>query len=122
MPGLKGPLKNMRPITPKKQLLYDILIVVSLIAAAGITYQSLSEGIYEVFAYIYLIPIVLLAFARPKVSIYGTVVVGWIYLGLVFTLGLPSVQHYILAMVWFYVVVSIGILIIFLFAGIPPRR
>ena len=101
----------MKPITQQRQLIYDIAIVLSVIAAAVITYVSLTEGIYEVFPYFYLIPIILIAFARPKLSIYGTVLVGWMYLVLVFVIGLPTVQLYMLAIVWFYIFVSLGVLI-----------
>jgi PAS domain S-box-containing protein len=101
----------MRPITPQRQTVYDICIVVSVIAAAAITFLSLSEGIYEVFPYFYLIPIILIAFARPKLSIYGTVFVGWMYLALIFFIGLPTMQLYMLAAVWFYIFVSLGVLI-----------
>ena len=101
----------MRPITPQRQFLYDIAIIASVLTAAIITYVSLSEGIYEVFPYLYLIPIILIAFARPKLSIYGTVLVGWMYLALVFIIGLPTVRLYMLATVWFYIFVSLGVLI-----------
>jgi len=101
----------MHQITPKKQLLYDICIVASIVATAGITYLSLTKGIFDVFPYIYLIPIVLIAFARPRFSIYGTVIVGWIYLFLVFLIGLPDTRLYTQATIWFYVFVSIGVLI-----------
>lgn len=101
----------MKPITPQRQFLYDICIVASVIAAAVITWLSLSGGIYEVFPYFYLIPIILIAFARPKLSIYGTVLVGWMYLALIFIIGLPTVQLYMLAAVWFYIFVSLGVLI-----------
>jgi PAS domain S-box-containing protein len=101
----------MRPISPRRQQIYDISIVVSIFAAAGITWLSLNEGIYEVFPYFYLLPIILIAFARPKLSIYGTVFVGWRYLAMVFFMGLPNVRLYILATLWFYVFVSLGVLI-----------
>jgi len=101
----------MHQITPKKQLLYDICIVASIVATAVITYLSLTKGIFDVFPYIYLIPIVLIAFARPRFSIYGTVIVGWIYLFLVFLIGLPDTRLYTQATIWFYVFVSIGVLI-----------
>jgi PAS domain S-box-containing protein len=102
---------TMRPVTPKRQMVYDACIVISILAAAAITVLSLSEGIYEVFPYFYLIPIILIAFARPKMSIYGTVFVGWVYLALVFFIRLPTVQLYMLAAVWFYIFVSLGVLI-----------
>jgi PAS domain S-box-containing protein len=101
----------MRPITPQKQLIYDICIVISVIAAGVITDVSLSRGIYEVFPYFYLIPIVLLAFSRPKLAIYGTVAIGWLYFAIVFIIGLPDMRTYTLATVWFYIFVSLGVLI-----------
>lgn len=92
-------------------MLFDVCIIASILAAMVITYFSISRGIYDVFPYFYLIPIILIAFARPNLSIYGTVVMGWIYLALVFTLGLPSLKTYALATVWFYIFVSLGVLI-----------
>ncbi len=101
----------MKPITPQKQILYDALIIITTLAAVVITYRSLTEGIYEVFPYFYLIPIVLLAFARPRLSIYGTVFVGWLYFAIVYLIGLPTIRLYLLATVWFYIFVSLGVLI-----------
>jgi PAS domain S-box-containing protein len=100
-----------RPMSRKTQFLFDVCIVSSILAAAVITYFSLTNGIYDVFPYFYLIPIILIAFARPKLSIYGTVLVGWFYLALVFLIGLPDVRLYTLATVWFYIFVSLGVLI-----------
>jgi PAS domain S-box-containing protein len=102
---------TMRPLTHKKQMLFDVCIVISILAAAVITYFSITQGIYDVFPYFYLIPIVLIAFSRPNLSIYGTVGVGWLYLALVFLIGLPNVRLYTLATVWFYIFVSLGVLI-----------
>ena len=102
---------TMRPFTRKRQMLFDVCIIASLLAAMVITFFSISRGIYDVFPYFYLIPIILIAYARPNLSIYGTVIVGWIYLALVFTLGLPTFKLYALATVWFYIFVSLGVLI-----------
>ncbi|MCK9581768.1 MAG: PAS domain-containing sensor histidine kinase [Methanoregula sp.] len=101
----------MRPFTRKKQLLFDIGIIGSLCAAILVTGFSLSSGIYDVFPYFYLIPIILIAFSRPNLSIYGTVVIGWIYLALIFIIGLPDGRHYAVATIWFYIFVSLGVLI-----------
>ncbi len=101
----------MRLLSAKKQRVFDLLIIASIFAAVAITAVSLTSGVYEVFPYFYLIPIVLAAYSRPKWSIYGTVLVGWLYLAMVFLIGLPEPRQYILAIVWFYVFVSIGVLI-----------
>ena len=102
---------TLRPMPRNTQFLFDVCIISSILAAGVITYFSLTRGIYDVFPYFYLIPIILIAFARPKMSIYGTVLVGWLYLALVFLIGLPDVRLYTLATVWFYIFVSLGVLI-----------
>ncbi|HVP96930.1 PAS domain-containing sensor histidine kinase [Methanoregula sp.] len=102
---------TMRPLSRNRQLFYDICIVGSIVASVLITYISIQRGIYEVFPYFYLIPLVLIAYSRPKLSIYGSILIGWIYVALVFIIGLPDIKTYILATIWFYIFVSLGILI-----------
>ncbi len=101
----------MRPISNRKKFIYDIFIILSVIASIAITYISISRGIYDVFPYFYLIPVVLIAFTRPKISIFVTVFVGWLYIGLVYSLGLPDTGIFARATVWFFIFVSIGVLI-----------
>ena len=101
----------MQQISHKKQVFYDICIIASIIASAGITYVSLTRGISDVFPYFYLVPIVLIAFARPKLSIYATVLMGGMYLAFVFLVGMPDTRLYTQATIWFYVFVSVGVLI-----------
>ena len=101
----------MRPISDQKKFIYDIFIIISVIASIAITYISISRGIYDVFPYFYLIPVVLIAFSRPKISIFVTVFVGWLYIGLVYSLGLPDTGIFARATVWFFIFVSIGVLI-----------
>jgi PAS domain S-box-containing protein len=101
----------MQPITPTKLLLFDICIIITTITAIFITWWSLSIGIYDVFPFFYIIPLVLIAFSHPKLSIYGTVLLGWVYLALVFIFGLPDARTYTVATIWFYIFVSLGVLI-----------
>jgi len=101
----------MRPISREKKFIYDFFIILSVLASIGITYIAISRGIYDVFPYFYLIPVVLIAFTRPKISIFITVFVGWLYIGLVYSLGLPDPGIFARATVWFFIFVSIGVLI-----------
>jgi PAS domain S-box-containing protein len=100
----------MHPLTRNQQIAYDLCIIASSIAAIAITYICISNGIYEVFPYFYLIPIILTAYSRPKMCIYGTVALGWIYFMLVFLIGIPDTRLLTLATVWFYIFVSLGVL------------
>ena len=56
-------------------------------------------------------PLSLSRFHARSSSIYGTVLVGWLYIALVFIIGLPDSQLYTVATVWFYIFVSLGVLI-----------
>jgi PAS domain S-box-containing protein len=103
--------ENMRPISKEKKFTYDVFIIISVLASIAITYISISRGIYDVFPYFYLIPVVLIAYTRPKISIFVTVFVGWLYIGLVYALGLPDTGIFARATVWFFIFVSIGVLI-----------
>ena len=102
---------GMRPFSSEKRWIFDLCTLVSLVAAVAVTYISLRNGIYDVFPYFYLVPIVFVAYSRPKWGIYSTVLIGWIYLAIVFTMGLPESRLYFLATVWFYIFVSLGILL-----------
>lgn len=101
----------MRPITQEKRLWFDFFIVISVLASIGITIIAISKGIYEVFPYFYLIPVVLIAYSRPRISIFVTVFVGWLYVGLVYALGLPDTRIFTHATIRFFIFVSIGVLI-----------
>jgi PAS domain S-box-containing protein len=101
----------MQPSSRRKQILYDSCTFASVIAAIIITYVCLTSGIYEVFPYFYLIPIVLIGFSRPKSGIYGTVLIGWLYFMLVWLWELPDAQLFTIATIRFYIFVSIGVLI-----------
>lgn len=101
----------MQPITPEKQFLFDICIIASTITAVIVTWWSLEIGIYEVFPFFYLVPLVLIAFSHPKLSIYGTILLGWVYIAMVYLIGLPDARLYASATIWFYIFVSLGVLI-----------
>jgi PAS domain S-box-containing protein len=101
----------MQPFSRQKQILFDICTFASVIAAIIITYVCLTSGIYDVFPYFYLIPVVLIAFSRPKLGIYGTVLMGWLYFMLVWLWELPDAQLFTIATIRFYIFVSMGVLV-----------
>jgi signal transduction histidine kinase len=101
----------MQTLSRKKQILYDICTVASIAAAIIITYICLRIGIYDIFPYFYLIPVVLIAFSRPKSGVYGTVLIGWLYFMLIWLWQLPDARLFTIATIRFYIFVSIGVLI-----------
>jgi len=100
----------MWQVSPKNQIVYDICIIASAIVATIVTYFCLKNGIQDIFPYLYLIPIVLIAYSRPKFGIYGTILIGWLYFTLVYFWQMPDSHLFTLATIRFYAFVSIGIL------------
>jgi PAS domain S-box-containing protein len=72
---------------------------------------SLKNGYYSIFPYFYILPIFLIAYFSPRYAVYFTVLLGWIFLGLVYLYGSPDIQLYGSSIAFFYVFVSLGIVI-----------
>jgi PAS domain S-box-containing protein len=75
------------------------------------TVFSLRSGIIETFPYLYILPIILLARLHPRFAIYFTIVLGWIYLGLVFFFMPFEIKSFASSIAWFYIFVTIGVVI-----------
>ena len=84
-------------------ILTIILILVSIF--------SLKNGVLDIFPFFYILPILILAYYSPRYAVYYTVVLGWIFLLLVYLYGPPNVQLYAMCSAAFYIFVSIGIVI-----------
>jgi len=101
----------MQQLSRRKQILFDLCTVASIAAAIVITRECLTNGVYDVFPYFYLIPIVLIAFSRPKAGIYGTVFIGWLYFMLAWLWAPADARLFTVATIQFYIFVSLGVLI-----------
>jgi glucose-6-phosphate-specific signal transduction histidine kinase len=87
-----------------------IIIAASLIVSL-IAVLSLSHDINDIFPYFFLIPVLLTAYAFPQRGILVTIVLGWIYIMLVYAFGNVSSQMIAAHTAWFFVFVSLGIVI-----------
>jgi len=72
---------------------------------------SLSHGINDIFPYFFLLPMLIVIYAFPKRGILFTVAMGWIYIVLVYVFGTISIRVIAAHTAWFYVYVSLGIVI-----------
>ncbi|RPI40661.1 MAG: PAS domain S-box protein [Methanoregulaceae archaeon] len=87
------------------------IIIVFTIEIVLATFFSLRSGILEVFPYLYILPIILLARLHPRFAIYFTIILGWIYLGLVFLYMPFDIRSFASSIAWFYIFVTIGVVI-----------
>ncbi|WP_428369786.1 hypothetical protein [Methanoregula sp.] len=72
---------------------------------------SLSHGINDIFPYFFLVPVLLTAYAFPRRGILITIALGWVYIVLVYVFGTFSVRIIAVYTAWFFIFVSLGIVI-----------
>jgi signal transduction histidine kinase len=87
------------------------LIITTSLVAVLIAIFSLSSGINDIFPYFFLLPMLLIIYAFPKRGILFTIALGWIYIILVYVFGTHSVRVIAVHTAWFYIYVSLGIVI-----------
>lgn len=93
------------------KLFWLYIVVVFTLEIILATVFSLKSGIMEIFPYLYILPIILLARTHSRFAIYFTIVLGWIYLGLVFFFMPFEIISFASSVAWFYIFVTIGVVI-----------
>jgi len=86
-----------------------ILIVTAEIII--VTFYSLMNGVQEIFPYLFILPIILLARIHPRFGIYFTILLGWIYLTLVLYFLPRDINTLAASIPWFYIFVTLGVVI-----------
>jgi PAS domain S-box-containing protein len=100
----------MKTISTQKTLWLSVIALLT-IGIILISIFSLKNGYYDIFPYFYILPIILLAFYFPRYSVYVTVLLGWVFLGLVYLYGPADIRLYTSSFAFFYIFVSIGVVI-----------
>jgi hypothetical protein len=99
-----------------QNFIHDHIIWIYLIIATSITVVltavfSLSHGINDIFPYFFLVPVILVAYVFPRRGVMVTITLGWIYIVLVYILGTGSARIIAVHTAWFFIFVSLGIVI-----------
>jgi len=100
----------MQPISRENsEVLHFLLIAAAYIGAVFSTVFSLSHGIFEVFPFLYILPIILAVYFYPKRAVLITLWIGMTYIGLVYLYGFASPALIAIATAWFAIFMTIGI-------------
>jgi PAS domain S-box-containing protein len=83
-----------------------------------LTILSLSMGVHEIFPYLYILPIILICYIYPRRGVLSSVVLGCIYMGLVYVFGFFDLVLITISTAWFYVIVSVGVVMSSLSEGL----
>ena len=115
MAGLKGILDSLDTLSRKEipaMELFRILIAAFItIVTFLVTIYSLKTGISLIYPYFYILPVFLVASIRPRVVVYFALLLGWIYLGLVYYYTPFDIAYYAASIAWFYIIVTLGVVI-----------
>ncbi|MDD1667565.1 MAG: PAS domain S-box protein [Methanomicrobiales archaeon] len=83
-------------------------ILISTLIPVLITVYCLYRGVFDIYPHLFYIPIILIAYAYPKKGVYGSVIIGGIYLALVYILAYPDIAALGGATTRFFFFVAIG--------------
>ena len=100
----------MKTLSTQKTLWLSVIALLT-VGIVLVSILSLKNGYYDIFPYFYLLPIILLAYYFPRYSVYVSILLGWIFLGLVYLYGPADLRLYTSSFAFFYIFVSIGVVI-----------
>ncbi|MDH7594425.1 MAG: PAS domain-containing sensor histidine kinase [Methanomicrobiales archaeon] len=93
----------------ERRLLWLLLTAASTSITVVITIISLSMGIHEIFPFLYLFPVIMVAYRYPEHGVEFSLFLGSLYIALVYLFGLSDIVFLSIGTAWFYVVVSVGV-------------
>ena len=100
----------MNTVSPRNTLWLSVTALLTL-GIILISIYSLKNGFTDIFPYFYILPILMVAWCCPRYAVYFTVVLGWVFLGIVYLYGPASIQLYAASMAFFYIFVSLGVVL-----------
>jgi PAS domain S-box-containing protein len=100
----------MKTISPQKTLWLSVTLLLTVIIIL-ISIFSIKSGYFDIFPYFYILPNILLAYVYPRYAVYFTIILGWIFLALVYLYGPVDIRLYAASSAFFYIFVTIGIVI-----------
>jgi PAS domain S-box-containing protein len=95
--------------SPATRLLWGIAIGVSVILAVYSTIFSLTHSIYEVFPFLYFLPIILFVYRYPQRGVIFSLAISVVYLSLIYYMGSYSTVLLAVSTAWFVIFVTIGV-------------
>jgi len=96
------------PDTLRHQIFWNVMIIVSIIIAIYSTFFCLTRGIYEVFPFLYFLPIILFVNFYPNRGVAFSLAISSIFLLLVYFFSNFNPNVIAVSTAWFVIFVTIG--------------
>jgi glucose-6-phosphate-specific signal transduction histidine kinase len=95
----------------RENIIWLYLITATTLAVVLTAVFSLSHGINEIFPFFFLLPLLLVVYSFPRRGVMFTIILGWIYIMVVYVFGTFSARVIAIHTAWFFILVSLGIVI-----------
>ena len=96
------------PVNLRHQIFWNATIVVSIIISIYATFFCLTRGIYEVFPFLYFLPIILFVNFYPNRGVVFSLAISTIFLLLVYFFSNFNLNLIAVSTAWFVIFVTIG--------------
>jgi PAS domain S-box-containing protein len=92
-----------------ENLVQLFIVTAASIGAVLTTIFSLSHGIFEVFPFLYVLPIILVVYFYPRYGVMFSLGISIVYIGLVYYFGLSNPSLIAISTAWFAIFILIGV-------------
>jgi len=96
------------PVSIRHQIFWNATIVISIIIAIWSTYFCMTRGIYEVFPFLYFLPIILFVNFYPNRGVIFSLAISTVFLLLVYFFSNFNPALIAVSTAWFVIFVTIG--------------
>jgi len=93
----------------KIQIYWAVTIGITILISVYSTVYSLTHGIYEVFPFIYFLPIILFVYFYPQRGVIFSLIISTVFLLLVYYFGNFNPNLVAVSTAWFVIFVTIGV-------------
>jgi PAS domain S-box-containing protein len=95
--------------TKKSQVYWAVTIGITILLSVYSTIYSLTHGIYEVFPFLYFLPIILFVYFYPHRGVIFSLILSTVFLLLVYYFGNFNAVLVAVSTAWFVIFVTIGV-------------
>jgi PAS domain S-box-containing protein len=92
-----------------EEILRLFILAAACIGAILTTIFSLTHGIFEVFSFLYILPIILCVYFYPKRAVPFSLAISLMYIGQIYLLGFANHTMIAVATAWFAIFMIIGV-------------
>jgi PAS domain S-box-containing protein len=92
-----------------EEVLRLFAIAAACIGAILTTIYSLTHGIFAVFSFLYLLPIILVVYFYPRRAVIFSLVISVTYIGIVYLLGESNLSMIAISTAWFAIFITVGV-------------